>query len=137
MTFVPIEKCKTLNDPGVEAAADMLGDFLDNVTAISEPGKLRPGRYRKHGFFTFFAMISELHRRSIPVPAAKASVSFRSARLLGACRRICPRPLEAACCAEYFVALRSQRYGVAPLSRLDLTKHFGSESVDVQTPTGC
>jgi hypothetical protein len=92
MTFVPIEKCKTLNDPGVEAAADMPGDFLDNVTAISEPGKLRPGRYRKHGFFTFFAMISELHRRSIPVPAAKASVSFRSARLLGACRRICPPP---------------------------------------------
>ncbi len=43
------------------------------------------------------------------------------------------RPLEAACSAEYFVALRSQRYGVARVhrakprapiaSRLDSTKH--------------
>jgi len=43
------------------------------------------------------------------------------------------RPLEAACSAEYFVALRSQRYGVARLyrakprapisSRLDSAKH--------------
>jgi hypothetical protein len=32
-------------------------------------------------------------------------------------------PLEAACSAEYFVALRSQRYGVAPSSRLVLSKH--------------
>src|SRR5450631_588309 len=33
------------------------------------------------------------------------------------------RPLETACSAEYFVALRSQRYGVAPSSRLDSLKH--------------
>jgi hypothetical protein len=32
-------------------------------------------------------------------------------------------PLEAACSAEYFVALRSQRYGVAPSSRLVSSKH--------------
>jgi len=33
------------------------------------------------------------------------------------------RPLEAACSAEFFVALRPQRYGVAPSSRLVSTKH--------------
>src|SRR5450631_3356101 len=45
---------------------------------------------------------------------------------IGAPRRLSEyarRPLEAACSAEYFVALRSQRYGVAPSSRLDSTKH--------------
>ncbi len=84
MTFVPIEKCEALDDPGVEAAADMLGYFLDNVTAVFEPGKLRPGRNRKDGFFTFFAMISELHRPSIHVRAAKASVSQCSFRVVSA-----------------------------------------------------
>jgi hypothetical protein len=33
------------------------------------------------------------------------------------------RPLETACSAECFVALRSQGYGFAPSSGLDSTKH--------------
>jgi hypothetical protein len=33
--------------------------------------------------------------------------------------------LEPCCSAQYFVALRSQRYGVAPSSRLVSTKHSG------------
>ena len=40
-------------------------------------------------------------------------------------RKNSPRRLEPACSAESFVALRSQRYGVAPSSLLVSTKHSG------------
>lgn len=72
VAVVFVEKIESVHDPGVEAAADVLGDFLDDMTPVLEPQKFRARRYGKDGFFTFLAMISELHRRSIPFRAEKA-----------------------------------------------------------------
>jgi hypothetical protein len=66
MTLVFVEEIEAVDDPGVEAAADVLGNFLDDVPPVLEPKQFRTRRYRKDGLFTLFAMISELHRRSIP-----------------------------------------------------------------------
>ena len=62
MTLVFVKKVETLDDPGVEAAADVLSDFLHDVAAVLEPLKFRARRYREDGLFAFFAVISVAHR---------------------------------------------------------------------------
>jgi hypothetical protein len=71
--IVFIEEVEAVNDPRVEAAADMLCNFLDNVTPVLEPLQFRTSRHRKDGLFAFFAVIPELHRESIPGRWQKAS----------------------------------------------------------------
>lgn len=66
VALVFIEEIQTLDDPQIEPAADVFGDLLNDVTPVLEPLEFRARRYRKDGLFTFFAVISELHRRSIP-----------------------------------------------------------------------
>jgi hypothetical protein len=66
MTVVLIEKVQAVDDPGVEAAADVLGNFLDDMAPVLEPQQFRTRRHRKDGLFALFAVISKLHRRSIP-----------------------------------------------------------------------
>ncbi len=75
VAFVLIEEIEAFHHPQIETAGDVLGDFLNDMAAVLQPPKFRARRYRKDGFFAFFAVISELHRRSIPARSQNASIS--------------------------------------------------------------
>jgi hypothetical protein len=47
------------------------------------------------------------------------------------------RHLERACSAESFVALRSQRYGIAPLIAPRFDETFASDLDDADSPRAC
>jgi hypothetical protein len=83
MTLVFVKKVQTLYDPRIEAAADVLGDFLHDVAAVLEPLKFRARRYREDGLFAFFAVIPELHRESIPGRWAKTFASKKTPACAG------------------------------------------------------
>lgn len=71
MALVLIEEVEAVDDPRIKAAADVLRDFLDDVAPVLEPQEFRARRHGEDGFFTFLAMVSELHRRSIPFRGEK------------------------------------------------------------------
>ena len=72
MTIVFIKEVEALDNPCVETATDVLGDFFHHVPPIFQPHQFRARRDGKDGLFALFAMISGLHRRSIPALRRKA-----------------------------------------------------------------
>jgi hypothetical protein len=73
---VSVEKLEALDDPRVETAVHVRLHFLDEVRAVLEPGEIGAWRGGEDRLFTFFAVVSVVHRttrtaRRTPMPATK------------------------------------------------------------------
>jgi hypothetical protein len=61
MAVVAFEELHAVHDPGIEAGTYVLEDFTHEVPAIAQPGQFRSRRCEPDGFFTLFALITDVH----------------------------------------------------------------------------
>ncbi len=85
VAVVFVEEIEAVDHPGVEAAADVLRDFLDDMPAILEPLELRARCGREHRLLALLAVISSLHRRWLPPVTARGLRHRSPSGVSGAC----------------------------------------------------